>query len=94
MNTLTINTELQKHLQETNAINEGWQYVFKFENNYGASVVQHAFSYGHESGQWEIAVLKDGELTYETPITQDVLGWQTQEQVMDVLFAISKLPAA
>jgi hypothetical protein len=93
MNTeLQINSELQKHLVKTNAINDGVQYVFKFDNNYGASVVRHKFSYGGMQGQWEIAVLdQSDELTYKTPITQDVLGWQDQDEVMDVLFAISKL---
>jgi hypothetical protein len=93
MNTeLQINSELQKHLVETSAVNDGVQYVFKFDNNYGASVVRHKFSYGGMQGQWEIAVLDESDqLTYKTPITQDVLGWQDQDEVMDVLFAISKL---
>jgi hypothetical protein len=93
MNTkLQINSELQKHLKETNAINDGVQYVFKFDNNYGASVVRHKFSYGGMQGQWEIAVLDESDqLTYKTPITKDVLGWQDQEEVTDILFQISKL---
>lgn len=53
----------------------GVQYKFAFDNGYGASVVQHEFSYGGDDGQWELAVLgPDGHLTYDTPVTDDVIG--------------------
>ena len=62
-----------------------------FENGYGASVVQHDYSYGNESGN-EIAVLDNqGEICYDTPITEDVLGHLTFGDVEDALGRISRL---
>ena len=81
---------------ETNRHSGGIQKKYKFSNGYGASVVRHDFSYGREEGKWEIAVLKfDGDkfsLDYSTPITDDVLGWQSDEDVENVLAQIEKLP--
>jgi hypothetical protein len=48
----------------SNSINNGIQYIFKADNGYGASIVQHDFSYGGKKGLWELAVTKydeDGE---------------------------------
>ncbi len=74
-------------------INSGVQRLYKFENGYGASVVKHEFSYGHESGKWELAVLApDGTLDYSTPITDDVIGWLDEDQVASYLLQISELP--
>jgi hypothetical protein len=75
--------------------NGGVQYVFKFENNYGASVVKHDYSYGHEDDLWELAVVQfDGDnwsLTYDTEITSDVLTRLTDEEVRGVLARIKEL---
>jgi hypothetical protein len=63
-----------------------------FDNGYGASVVSHNYSYGGNSGLYELTVLdKDGELTYDTPITSDVLGYLSPEQVTEYLFRIQDL---
>lgn len=66
---------------------KGFRAVFKFENGYGASVVDHEWSYG-----LEVAVLdSDGELTYSTPITDGVIPHCTTEKVRDILTKISEL---
>ena len=75
----------------------GIQKLYKFENGYGASVVCHDGSYGgpykHDcENLWEIAVLdNNGDITYHTPVTQDVIGHQTEEDVEKVLKEISEL---
>jgi hypothetical protein len=80
-------------LIETRPSNGGTQRLYKFPNGYGASVIRHAFSYGGPAGFWELAVLDAaGKLTYETPITSDVIGWQTDEQIEDLLRQIEALP--
>lgn len=77
------------------SLNEGFQTIVFFENNYGASVVWHKFSYGNDEDLFEIAVIKGNmknwELVYDTPITDDVLGHQTSKDVSRVLEEISNL---
>lgn len=72
---------------------DGVQARIQFENGYGASVVRNAFSYGNEGGLFELAVFDStGEITYRTPITQDVLGYLTEEDVTTTLKLIQELP--
>ena len=63
-----------------------------FDNGYGASVVSHTFSYGGALGLYEIAVLRGGDIVYDTPITSDVIGHLTEEDVTEVLKQIQQLP--
>ena len=62
-----------------------------FDNGYGASVIRNKYSYGHEDGLYEVAVLKDNEITYDSPITNDVIGHLTPRQVVILLRAIEAL---
>lgn len=66
------------------------QLVFKFDNNYGASLINHRGSYGNE-----IAVLYfDGDnwdITYSTHITDDVLGRLTEDEILEALKQIKEL---
>ncbi len=69
----------------------------KFDNGFGISVVKHDGSYGHEQGLWEIAVIKydetgDFNLRYDTPITDDVLGYQSTSDVFKVARQVAALP--
>lgn len=74
---------------------------FRFENNYGASVVTHQFSYGGVD-EWELAVIHytDGDVTedgqwtldFDTPITDDVIGYLDWNQVEELLNQIKALP--
>ena len=64
----------------------------QFDNGYGASVVSHNFSYGGKQGLYEIAILdNEGDLCYDTPITNDVIGHLTEEDVTEVLIKIQSL---
>jgi len=86
----------------TREIGGGIQNIYRFPNNYGASVVSHSFSYGHEQGLWELAVIywPDPEnpaifafdLTYDTPITGNVIGYLNDEEVNELLDQINALP--
>ena len=63
-----------------------------FDNGFGVSVVSHTHSYGGRSGLYEVAVLdKDGVLTYETPVTSDVIGYLSEEDVTDVMKQVQEL---
>jgi hypothetical protein len=63
-----------------------------FENGYGVSVVKSDYSYGGNKGLYELAVLStDGNLTYDTPITDDVMGYLSPEDVTNVMSKIQTL---
>lgn len=63
-----------------------------FDNGYGASVVKHEHSYGGDNGLYELAVLgNDGQITYDTPITNDVIGYLRPMDVTDVMEKIQQL---
>ena len=73
------------------------QYIYRFPNGYGASIVKHPGSYGHALDLWELAVTTWGDdgdhLNYSTPITSNVLGNLTGATVCDILGKIICLPA-
>ena len=63
-----------------------------FENGYGVSVVSHTYSYGGSKGLFEIAVLgKDGDLTYNTPVTNDVIGYLSPNGVTNIMEQVQEL---
>lgn len=85
------------------------QRVYRFHNSYGASVVRRSYvsqeyqyqygSYGHFEGLWELAVIAwedetEWHISYDTPITDDVLGWLSEEEVTATLELIRALPAS
>jgi hypothetical protein len=71
------------------------QEIHRFDNGYGASVIQKSFSYGAAKGLFELAVIKftgdDWNLDYSTPITNDVIGHLTESSVLELLSRIKKL---
>lgn len=70
---------------------EGNGYVvlrFEFPNGYGASVIPETLT---KDNLHELAVLKDGSLTYFTPITGDVVRYATPAEINSLITQISKL---
>lgn len=72
----------------------GTQTLHRFENGYGASVIRGGRAYGG----LELAVVKylsndpeDFELCYDTPITDDVLGYLKEEDIPEILKRIENL---
>ena len=85
------------------------QRIYRFPNGLGASVVRRSYvsqeyqyqygSYGHFEGLWELAVIAwedetEWHIAYDTPITEDVLGWLSEEEVAATLELIRALPAS
>lgn len=76
-----------------------WQWLFKFDNDYGASVVKHWGSYGFEQDLFELAIIEWSEddlngfhLVYGTSINEDcVEGHLSNEEVMNYLYKIKDL---
>jgi len=63
-----------------------------FDNGYVASVVIGPYTYGGEDGLYELAVLdSNGKLCYNTPVTDDVEGYLSEDDVTKLLEQIQKL---
>jgi len=87
MDKIDLSNITKNYTVERNDIHDGRQIIYRFPNGYGASVVEHSFSYG-----LEIAVLdSDDKITYDTPITDDVIGHNTPESAAKIITQISKL---
>lgn len=79
----------------------GEQWLYRFPNNYGASVIRKILSYGSGKGLYELAVIKwgyteiedkdDWTLTYKTPITDDVIGCCSDQGIDRLLNQIKEL---
>lgn len=64
-----------------------------FNNGYGVSVIQGPMTYGQKAfNTYELAVLKYGHLCYTTPITDNVLGYLSPEEVTEKMREIQDLP--
>ena len=64
----------------------------QFENGYGASIVKHPYSYGGKDGLYEIAVIdSEGQITYDTSITNDVIGYLSEDDVARYVNEIKNL---
>ena len=70
---------------------------FRFDNDYGASIIRGPGSYGYEDGLFELAVIHfdaggNFGLVYDTPRTENVIGNLTKAEVVDYLHKIMLLP--
>lgn len=81
-------------------VGDGVQAKHFFDNGYGVSVVRFAGmfgsgSYGFAEGLYELAVLKgnkdDWSICYDTPVTGDVLGHLTEDDVTGLLAQVETL---
>lgn len=73
----------------------GIRAVIFFENGYGASVVQGQFAYTSNNQEYELAVLKGNEkhfnICYTTPLTDDVIGHCSKDEITKYLNEIENL---
>jgi hypothetical protein len=74
---------------------DGVQAKHFFDNGYGVSVIKSSNSYGGSEGLYELAVLKELEeewkICYDTHITDDVLGYQSEEEIENLLQEVKNL---
>lgn len=61
-----------------------------FKNGYGISVIQGSLFYTN-SKTYEVAVLKDNQLCYDTYITKDVLAYQSKDEITQIMKKIEEL---
>jgi hypothetical protein len=70
---------------------DGGQWLFRFDNGYGASVIRHRGSYGVELAVIKFCEDGDYKIVYDTPVTSDVIGHLDRETLIDTLKAIEDL---
>ena len=69
-----------------------------FDNHYGVSVIRGPHTYGGLKGLYELAVLymapdsNESELVYDTPVTSDVEGHLTPDDVTKLMKQVEALP--
>ena len=70
---------------ESRGYKDGQQARLQFENGFGVSVITGFGSYSNEDSPYELAVLWEDQLCYSTPITNDVMGYLTSEEVTEIM---------
>lgn len=74
---------------------EIFRYRVSFPNNkYSTSIIKGYGTYGREHDQWEIGIICDGDLTYDTDITadsHDVIGYLEEEDVLAIIRLLKRL---
>ena len=72
------------------------QFIVTFKNGYSASVIPE-YKYDGDGlatpikGLYELAVFKNGELCYDTPVTNDVLRRLNDPQLQDAVEKVKRL---
>ena len=68
------------------------QAVMEFPNGYSVSVL-HGEQFYSDDNTYEVAVMKDNNVVYPANICPDgdVLGWQTREQVTEIMKKVQEL---
>lgn len=62
-----------------------------FDNGFSVSIIKGQFSHGGNEDLYELAVLSDDGIQYNTAITQDVLGYLSEEEVEQIVYSIQCL---
>ena len=77
---------------ENNSFQTGVVSRMMFENGFGVSVISNTYSYGGKDGLFEVAVLdEDGDLTYDTSVTNDVIGYLSTDEVTEIMEQVQSL---
>lgn len=82
--------KLPLYLREKYALSK--QAKMNFENGYGVSVLLGSMFYSNGIDTYEVGILKNGSLCYDTPITNDVIGYITADEVNEIMRKIQELP--
>lgn len=65
--------------------------TMNFDNEYGVSVIFGECFYSNGIDTYELAVLYKGGITYNTEITDDVIGYISENEVTEIMIKIQKL---
>jgi hypothetical protein len=85
---------------KSHPVGDGLHGLIFFPNGYGVSVVRFKIngrygSYTNNNNQWELAVIfgdeNEWDLTYNTPITNDVMGYLSSGEVTNIMKQVQEL---
>ena len=68
------------------------QAQYNFKNGFGVSVLCGSLFYSNGIDTYELAVTRDGTITYNTQVTNDVMGYLTRAEVSMIMVEVQKLP--
>ena len=84
---IVIDESLKGFIVETEATTSGYlQLIFRFPNDYGASVITGAGAYGLEMAR--ILFIDEEDMEYD--ICEEPFGWLTNEELNTMLFNIKE----
>jgi hypothetical protein len=106
MDTSVLGSEFAHPYKDVTPPNREWEWegysndqlLVRFGNGYGVSIIRGSFSYGGPQGLYELAVVKfyrEGDewaLCYDTPITDDVIGYLNESDLPDLAGSVAELP--
>lgn len=69
---------------------EGFQAVKIFPNGYGVSVITEGNSYTWAKARFEVAILRNREICYDTPLTDDVIHNASKIKVSKIMKAVQE----
>jgi len=64
----------------------GFQALAEFDNGYGLSIIPES-----DGATYEVAVLFDGSITYESGLTEDVFRYVTVDSIDDIAAVARRL---
>jgi hypothetical protein len=81
--------EFKKHsISSVEMYSNAKRAVLNFNNSYGVSVVFGSCFYSNGIDTYEVSVLYNGNITYDTEITNDVIGNLSEEQVSEIMIKV------
>lgn len=73
---------------------KGLQVSLSFKNGYGISAIRFPGSYGYKHNLWEVAVLRGDDIAYDTEITNDVIGFCSDDDLAEIMHKVRNLEQA
>ena len=65
--------------------------VMEFENGYSVSVIFGEQFYSNGIDTYEVAIIKDNHVCFDTPLTNNVLAYQNENEVTEIMRKVQEL---
>lgn len=83
---------LKVHISLYEERKDAKQAILKFDNGYSVSVVLGSIFYSNGNDTYEVAVMHNGCICYDTPVTSNVIPYQSADEVTEIMKEIQELP--